>query len=840
MHAGHERGDSRSPGAVQPVNPEPAPTIASSLTESRSVRRALPIIGGYIALAGATSLLGWVLDVPLLTDWDNDGISIQPNAAIAALTTGVALILHATGHTRLSTACGVLVAAIGAATIFQYVSGVDLRIDTFLMFDRPWGRRGVIVPGRMGPPGSLSWTLIGTSVVLLSGGARCRRAVSWLGIFVAGLAALSLAGYLFGADRLYTIPTLTVIAFQTATMILGAAFGLLLAVREQQPMRLLLAHSAAGVMTRRLLPLVITIPIVLGLFQVAGHRAGLYDTAMGTAMLVLLLIGLLCAVLWWGAGAVGEHETKLLTSLRELEAVLRAAPAGIAVSRDSRCAHVEVNAAFADMLGIRTGINASLTATGAEALPFRFTTEDGQAVAPSDLPLQVAARTGRPVSRTLIVKRDDGTRIVSGTAVPVQQGAGAEHGAIAVFLDVTAERRSGVERERLLAVAQAARLEAEAANRAKDEFLAVLSHELRSPLNAMFGWIQIMKRPGADERLIGRAVETIERNTRAQAQIINDLLDISRIQSGKFELERGRVDLTAVVVASIESLRPMAQAKALELTLSVPEGAVQVDGDMVRLQQVVTNVAHNAIKFSPEGGRISVTMTARQDQARIRIEDSGQGIEPALLPHIFDRFVQSESATTRRHGGLGLGLAIVKQLVERHGGTVCAHSEGTGHGAVFTVTLPVALFQKEEPCVSFVRPLPADASMETLDVLIVEDDDDSREALRMALESAGARVRVAGSVRDALRAYDERRPDILVSDIGMPVEDGYLLIRVIRDREERSSHRTLAIALTGFASRLDHETALRAGFDDHLGKPVEPAALVQCVRVLSAARSAPT
>jgi signal transduction histidine kinase/CheY-like chemotaxis protein len=520
--------------------------------------------------------------------------------------------------------------------------------------------------------------------------------------------------------------------------------------------------------------------------------------------------------------------------------VFRAAPAGIAVSRDSRCERVEVNAAFAGILGIREGINASLTGADADNLPFRVTDEEGRPIAAGDLALQVAARTGQTVTRTLIVERDGGARIISGTAVPVQQAGGGDRGAIAVFVDVTGERRSAAEREELLAAAEAARLEAEAATRAKDDFLAVLSHELRSPLNAMLGWLQIMKRPGADERLFSRAVETLERNTRAQTQIINDLLDISRIRSGKFELDRGRVDLTAVIVASVESLRPMAQGKALQLELSLPEGPLHVDGDMVRLQQVITNVVHNAIKFTSEGGRVWVTVAKRELEVDIRIEDTGQGIEQTLLPHIFERFVQSESATTRRHGGLGLGLAIVKQLIERHGGTVHARSEGVGQGAVFTMTLPAAPPHSEEPLGPILRSVPSDGSIEALDVLVVEDDDDSRDAMQMTLERAGARVRVARSVREALRAYADGPPDVLVSDIGMPGEDGYTLIGAIRDREDGTTRRTLAIAISGFATRGDHETALRAGFDDHLGKPVEPAALVQCVRVLAAARPSTT
>lgn len=804
------------------------------VVEHRAVQRVLLIVGSYIALAGVTSLLGWAADVPRLTAWDNNGISIQPNATIAATAAGVALMLIAGGYTRLSSGLGVFVAAIGAATIFEYVSGVALGIDTLLMFDRPWGRRGVMVPGRMGPPRAFSWTLIGTALILLRGTYESRRAAAVLGVLSMSVAALSLTGYMFGADLLYSLPTVTVIAFQTATIVFASGLGILFDAPEIQPVRLLLDNSAAGGLMRRLLPILVTMPVVLGFFGLAGQEAGLYDTRMGTAMLVLALIVLLCAVLWWAARAVQEHEGRTLTGIRELEEVFRVAPAGIAVTRDSECTQVTVNAAFAEILGIREGVNASLT--GAGDLPFHVTDDNGRIVAPSDLPLQVAARTGTSHSRILIVEQPEGARIVSATAAPIQQGTGVERGAVAVFVDVTAQRRSEAEREALLAVAQAARLEAESANRAKDDFLAVLSHELRSPLNAMFGWIQIMKRPGADERLISRAVDTLERNTRAQAKIINDLLDISRIQSGKFELERERVDLTAAVAASIESLRPMAQGKGVQLDISVPDEPLHADGDAGRLQQAITNVVHNAIKFTPEGGRIAVTVTEHQGQNHIRIEDTGQGIEEALLPRIFDRFIQGESPTTRRHGGLGLGLAIATQLLERHGGTVRAHSEGVGRGAVFTLTLPAAPHHPEELPRPVARFLPPDASMAALDVLVVEDEEDSREALRMTLERAGAHVRVASSAQAALVAYDDRPPDVLVSDIGMPGEDGYALIRAIRAREDGTTRRTRAIAITGFASRLDHETALRAGFDDHLEQPVEPAALVDSVRMLSAAR----
>jgi CheY-like chemotaxis protein len=389
----------------------------------------------------------------------------------------------------------------------------------------------------------------------------------------------------------------------------------------------------------------------------------------------------------------------------------------------------------------------------------------------------------------------------------------------------------------LLALAERAAVEAETASRAKDEFLAVLSHELRSPLNAMLGWVRILRRAGTDDAMVVRAAETLERNVWAQAQVIDDLLDISRITSGKLQIERARVDLAAVVAGTVESMRPMAAGKRLTLELVMPHEHLDVSGDAARLQQVVGNVLHNAIKFTPESGRIAVRLREADGHAVVEVEDSGQGIEPMLLAHVFDRFVQSEASTTRRHGGLGLGLAIAKQLTVLHGGTVHAHSDGPGRGARFTITIPLAPAVLERD-VDALAPLPAEPTdLGALDVLLVEDDDDSREALGIALEEGGARVRLAESVRAALAAYNARPPDVLVSDIGLPGEDGYALIRAIREREDGTSRRTLAIAMTGFASRHDHETALRAGFDDHVGKPVEPETLLERLSCLAASRS---
>jgi signal transduction histidine kinase/ActR/RegA family two-component response regulator len=391
----------------------------------------------------------------------------------------------------------------------------------------------------------------------------------------------------------------------------------------------------------------------------------------------------------------------------------------------------------------------------------------------------------------------------------------------------------------LLAIAERARAEAEKANRTKDEFLAMLSHELRSPMNAMLGWIQILKTTNAqDTDLVRRAVETIERNIGVQAQTVNDLLDMSRILSGKLQLEKGRVDFAAVVIGCIESLNPSAEDKQIALRLNVTGEDLEVLGDEARLQQVVANLVGNAIKFTHAGGFITVTVGREDTSASLVVEDTGVGIAPDFLPHLFERFTQADMGSTRTHGGLGLRLSIVKNILSLHGGRIEADSAGVGRGARFSVVLPLAdarqraAFQRAPS-----KPAVDDGTLGTLDVLLVEDDADTREALRIVLENHGSRVRSVASVRQALEAYAAHPPDLVISDVGMPGENGYVLIRAIRDQEEGRSHRTLAIAMTGFASREDHETALRAGFDEHVAKPVETDDLLDRVRVLAASRT---
>jgi signal transduction histidine kinase/ActR/RegA family two-component response regulator len=383
--------------------------------------------------------------------------------------------------------------------------------------------------------------------------------------------------------------------------------------------------------------------------------------------------------------------------------------------------------------------------------------------------------------------------------------------------------------------AEGARAEAEVANRAKDEFLATLSHELRTPLTAILGWTRILRREKVDEPTRVRGLEVIERNVMAQTRLIEDVLDVSRIITGKMQLNVRRVEMRGVIDAAIESVRPAAEAKKIEV-VSIVEGPATIVGDGERLQQVVWNLLSNAIKFTPNGGRIEVLLRTRGEEVDLEVMDSGKGIPPEFLPYVFDRFRQADSSSTRAHGGLGIGLALVRHLVELHGGRVQAKSAGEGRGSTFAISLPVA-GPALEP--GDIAPVPAATvsrasltglpTLEGLRVLVVDDEADARDLIGVILRGRGATVDVAASAGEALDAIERARPDVVVSDISMPESDGYELIRELRRREAAAAAATPVVALTAYARSEDRERALAAGFQRHLAKPVEPDDLVLAV-----------
>jgi signal transduction histidine kinase/ActR/RegA family two-component response regulator len=398
-------------------------------------------------------------------------------------------------------------------------------------------------------------------------------------------------------------------------------------------------------------------------------------------------------------------------------------------------------------------------------------------------------------------------------------------------------------KDELLMREQTIRAEAEAANRAKDEFLSVLSHELRTPLNAILGWSAMLRQRTLSQDKVLRALETIERNAKSQAQLIEDILDVSRIITGKLRLQVRRVNLVPVIESAIESVRLAAEAKSIRLQSVLDSEAGLLLGDANRLQQVVWNLLSNALKFTPKDGRVEIRLERVNSHAEITVSDTGPGISSDFLPFVFDRFRQHDSTTTRSYGGLGLGLAIVRQLVELHGGTVTVVSPGIGQGTTFTVTLPAMIIPQPpsdpEPLNSIVETKPrveASPTLEGLQILVVDDEADALELLSTILQNNGAEVIAVASVKQALTIIEtatDRSPDVLVSDIGMPDEDGYSLIRKLRQLEAQRGGKLPAIALTAYAGSDDRRQALLAGFQMHLTKPVDAAELVAVVASLT-------
>ena len=462
--------------------------------------------------------------------------------------------------------------------------------------------------------------------------------------------------------------------------------------------------------------------------------------------------------------------------------------------------------------------------------------------------MQDARANGRAATTGWRLRKDGRRLFVEGVLTAVPDDQGRLLGFAKLMRDVTERRRIEAEREQLLQSERTARSEAERSGRMKDEFLATLGHELRTPLNAILGWAQALRHTNALSGELAEGIAVIERNARAQAQIIADLLDMSGIISGKVRLEMQRVDLASVVEASVNAVRPAAQAKDIRLKVTLDGIAGDVSGDPNRLQQVFWNLLTNAVKFTPKAGQVAVSLARVNSHLEVSVVDNGEGIDPAFLPHVFERFRQADASTTRRHGGLGLGLSIVRQLVELHGGSISALSEGAGRGATFRVVLPLTTAAAypsaaEEPRQRrAAEPEPMSVAstidLEGVKVLVVDDEPDARSLIERLLRDRDAEVMTAASAKEALDLLAHDEPDVLISDIGMPKEDGYSLLRRIR-KLKGAKARLPAIALTAYARPEDRAKAIEAGYQLHLAKPVEASTLIAMVAMLSRRGAAP-
>ena len=524
----------------------------------------------------------------------------------------------------------------------------------------------------------------------------------------------------------------------------------------------------------------------------------------------------------------GDHA--LRTSEIRYRRLFEAARDGILILNAATLEITDVNPFMTELLGYSRGefLGKELWEIGlfsdkhASQAAFRELQQTGY-LRYEDLPLQTRHGKSREVEFVSNVYEEDGQQVIQCN-----------------IRDITARKGAEEERELLLEKAQTAHAEADIANAIKDEFLAILSHELRTPLTSILGWSTLLTNGNLDEQTSKRALEIIVRNARAQRQLIDDLLDISRIVTGKLRLNVRSVDLAPIIEAVVDGLRPAAEARSIHLQAALDSRISPISGDPDRLQQIIWNLLSNAIKFTPKGGRVEVRLERIDSHVEITISDTGQGIAPEFLLHIFERFRQSDSSSTRRHGGLGLGLSIVSQLVELHGGTVTAESPGEGKGTILKVILPLISVHHELSDTDLTHTLIGgktltdwQPSLADLRVLVVDDEPDARELVAAVLTGHGAEVVSVGSASEALEEMERQRFDVLVSDIGMPLMNGYGLIEKVRQLPEERGGRIPAAALTAYAGVEDRMRVLSAGYQMHIPKPVEPAELATIVANLA-------
>jgi PAS domain S-box-containing protein len=572
-----------------------------------------------------------------------------------------------------------------------------------------------------------------------------------------------------------------------------------------------------------------------------GERIDHYETVRMRKDGTLLDISLSVSPLRDVSGTIigGSKIARDITDRRRMEAALRDSEARLRAIIDASPECIKIVGAECELVYMNT---AGITMIEAEGLHCVKGTNVVSVIAPecraqwTENHRRVCA--GEKLDWQFEIIGQHGTRRWMEThAVPLQLPDG-RRAQLAVTRDITIRKRAETEREHLLEAERAARAEAERVSLMKDQFLATVSHELRTPLNAILGWSQVLRSRNYHDQDLADGLEVIERNTRVQTQLIEDLLDMSRIISGKIRLDVQQVDLHEVIKAAVASVQHSADARGIRLALVLDPLAGPVRGDPARLQQCFWNLLTNAIKFTPRGGRVQVSLQRVNSHVEVSVCDNGQGIKPEFLPHLFERFRQGDASTTRRHGGLGLGLSIVKHFVELHGGRIRAKSAGEGQGATFSIELPIMVIHPQdagqrghgstEESSAIDQP-----SLVGLTVLAVDDEPDARTLIKRVLEDCGAKVVLAASASEGLELLARELPDMILSDIGMPGQDGYEFIRKVRALGPERGGRTPAAALTAFARAEDRTRALRAGYQTHVSKPVEPTELTAVVASLA-------
>ncbi len=786
-----------------------------------------------VFLVGVTVLVGWVFQIEGLKRIYGN-ITMKGNTAICLMLLAASVwtltIETESNYKVFGQVCAVTAGIVGLLTLSEHVVGWNLHLDQ-LLFTESAGAPATMSPGRMGITSSSCFTLFSAALTLL----YRRRAFSVAQILTmaAGFwALLANIGYAYGAQALFGIAKYTGIAFPTAIALLVLSISILGACIDGGVCAIVCEETTAGVMSRRLLVVAVVVPFVLGRLLVAGQRAGYFDLGFGSSLLVAAIILTFLLAIWRAAVRLRYADQRRTLSedvaKTERHKAKRAGELLASIVESSEDAIISKT-----LDGIIDSWN-----VGAERL-FEYPAAEAigkpitlivppERLDEEEMILQ-RLRQGKRVEAFETVRMSkSGKRINVSLAIsPILDDEGSIVGASKIARDISERRQAELEREQLLAQERMLRAEAENAARLKDEFLATVSHELRTPLNAILGWSSMLARAPHDKSIADRGIEAIQRNAKSQAQLIEDLLDVSRIISGKVRLDVQPVALSTIVKNVIESVQPAADAKEIQLRMIVDPVAENVKADATRLQQGIWNLVDNAIKFTPPNGSVTVRIERLDSMAQVTVTDTGEGISPDFLPYVFDRFKQADGTTTRRHGGLGLGLAIARHLMEMHGGAIEAESAGLGAGASFRIRIPLTPIPFTPPITAGPRsalstsPPSNSVNLHGIRILVVDDEEDAREMLKAVLERFGADVAVAPSAQDALAVLLSWKPSVIVSDIGMPTEDGYALIGKIRSLPRSQGGDCPAIALTGYVRIEERMRALAAGYQMFVPKPVE-------------------
>jgi PAS domain S-box-containing protein len=765
------------------------PTSPNALSYALGVTRGCSVIA---LLGGLITFLGWTFDIPRITDWAGTGISMLPNTSIAMMLAGAALLLWSYGHVGATRVLGILVGLIGAATLFQYVSSIDLGIDRLVVY-REWGQRGTLVPGRMGPPAGTSFTLLGIALVWGAVGGKGSGRASVLAIISFCIAALSLTGYAFGADPLFSLPRFTTIALQTSMLLATLSIGILASLPTTQPVQGLLEDSSSGLILRRGLPVVVVLPLALAWLRLQGQEAGWYDTAFGTALRTTVEIGLLVAALWWVASLTRSHERfqrasqqALRLKTDELEGFLdtaaiclhRVGPDGIILW---------ANQAELDTLGY----------TAEEYIGRHIAEFHADAAVIADILRRLhAGEKLRNVEARMRCKDGSVRHVLIDSSVLWVN----EH-----FKHTRCFTRDVTEQK-------LAEGELRLANKRKDEFLATLAHELRNPLAPINNGLELLNAGPEPDKAGLQAM--MKRQMRQMTRLVDDLLDVSRVNQGKIVLRMAPVELASLIHQAVESVKPQVENAHQDLKVVLPLAPMYVHGDGPRLVQAIGNLLNNASKFTPLKGSIELRLAEEQGQACIRISDTGIGLEPEEMDRIFELFVQADTSLERTTSGLGIGLTLTKNLTELHQGTVEVASPGRGMGSTFTLRYPLC-----EPPATTSRPVerPLTEGSVSHSILIVDDNKDAADSMALLMKALGHTVHLAHDGPSAIAAATRLLPRIILLDIGLPHMNGYEVAQSIR--AEAWGKDTVLIALTGWGQDEDKRRSKEAGFDHHLVKP---------------------